>query len=83
MCFLASLNAYSMRACLSITITTMVRSASQETKQEIDKTCSMYDLPIPSNSSHGGGIYDWNEELQVKLIVCPVILQKKRSTAKN
>ena len=66
MCFFGSLNSYSMRACLSIAITTMVSFASQETKNvNIDNTCSMYDLPIPLNSTHGVGTYDWNEELQV------------------
>ncbi|XP_058791949.1 putative inorganic phosphate cotransporter isoform X2 [Phymastichus coffea] len=63
--FLALLNAYAMRVCLSITITEM--TLPREGSVAGEEICSQL---IPGNATGGGaaparrGTYDWDEELQ-------------------
>lgn len=61
--FLAILNAYSMRVCLSITITEMAPTIR---KNYTDDTCS-YNQSISKNESNVKNVklYDWDEHTQV------------------
>lgn len=61
--FLAILNAYSMRVCLSITITEMAPTTH---KESIDDTCP-YNRTISEDEGNKKDVklYDWDEYTQV------------------
>lgn len=61
--FLAILNAYTMRVCLSQAITVLVLKKNNTEDDNGDQAiCEPDDLD--SSTSSNNGIYDWNEELQ-------------------
>lgn len=79
MCFLAVFNAFSMRGCLSITITEMVKKPTTfVSKIVIDSDVCTYDdieidksLPVAnlssSKESSTKAVYDWDEYTQVMI----------------
>lgn len=61
--FLAILNAYTMRVCLSQAITVLVIKKNSTEDENGDVAICEADA-MDSGSSSKGGIYDWSEELQ-------------------
>lgn len=59
--FLAIVNAYTMRICLSVAITEMVRKIPHDDNTNEDETCFIVGDPKPETS---GGEYEWSENLQ-------------------
>ncbi|KAG7210886.1 hypothetical protein KM043_012367 [Ampulex compressa] len=65
--FLALLNAYAMRVCLSITITEMVQIPSHTTNAIVDDTCNISQDDIHNNNEKktvSSDVYDWDEYTQ-------------------
>ncbi|XP_012262453.2 putative inorganic phosphate cotransporter isoform X4 [Athalia rosae] len=60
--FLALINAYTMRTCLSLAITEMVNKTDRGNPRPEDFTCPSSNLTSTTHSS--GGTYDWDESLQ-------------------
>jgi hypothetical protein len=63
--FLAIVNAYTMRICLSVAITEMVvkRNYSSEGHDDIDRGVCIVDGES-GNANKGGGTFEWDESLQ-------------------
>lgn len=61
--FLAILNAYTMRVCLSITITEMTKPIEHN---YTDDTCPSVNNKTSSDNSNYDDRYDWDERTQVK-----------------
>lgn len=72
--FLAFVNAYNMRVCLTTTIGEMVIASKETRRNSSDETC-INELGIRENDSvgistsiRGEGVYDWNEDTQVNKV---------------
>lgn len=60
--FLAIVNAYTMRICLNVAITEMVKKKVVENGTDLDQYCT--DDNELSGGSSGGGDFEWSEQLQ-------------------
>lgn len=59
--FLAIVNAYTMRICLSVAITEMVIKRNQTEGQDDKQFCTADNI---GHNDSPGGIFDWTENLQ-------------------
>ena len=80
--FLAFVNAYNMRVCLTTTIGEMVIATKETRRNSSDETCRN-ELGLRENdpvgistSIRGEGVYDWNENTQVKKDFVRQLLQQ-------
>lgn len=59
--FLAIVNAYTMRICLSVAITEMVKKKQTENAENGNKFCTADDM---GHDDSPGGTFEWSENLQ-------------------
>lgn len=62
--FLAIVNAYTMRICLSVAITEMVKKTVSNSSIEAGDTCPVIDEGTSSGGATGDGTFEWDEQLQ-------------------